>query len=99
MAKELRRIDISNIPELLRIVEEVRKSEEPLVLQEESRDVAIVRQLKRPTKSRVSHLKPFTKHDPIWNLLGIGRSGLNDVSENTDRYLAEAYLDTHDQKG
>lgn len=97
-AKEPKHIDITHRPELLQLVEQMRKSNEPLLLQEGSRNVAIVRPLYRPTKPRGSQLKPFTKDDPIWNLLGIGRSGLTDVSENTDKYLAEAYLDTHDQE-
>lgn len=36
--------------------------------------------------------KPFTMDDPLWDIVGIGRSeGPTDVSENVDHYLAEAY--------
>ena len=35
--------------------------------------------------------KTFTKDDPLMSLVGIGRSGLSDVSENKHKYLAEAY--------
>ena len=34
-----------------------------------------------------------SKDDPLWNIVGIGRSdGPGDVSENKYKYLAEAYL-------
>lgn len=94
MAKELKRIDISNVPELLQLVEQLRKSNEPLLLRQENQDVAIVRPLKRPSRPRIPRGKPFTKDDPLWNLAGAGASGLGDVSENKHKYLAEAYL-TH----
>jgi excisionase family DNA binding protein len=39
----------------------------------------------------------FTMEDSLWNIVGIGRSdGSTDVSENKYKYLAEAYLDTHE---
>jgi hypothetical protein len=47
MARELKPIDISASPEILRIVEEVRASNEPRVLQREHVDVAILRPLNR----------------------------------------------------
>lgn len=43
--------------------------------------------------------RPFTREDALWNLVGIFESGPDDptdVSENHDRYLAEAYADTHE---
>ena len=98
MARELKPIDISASPEILRIVEEVRASNEPRVLQREHVDVAILRPLNRPTRHRVPRGRPFTCDDPIWNLKGIGRSGVSDVSENTDTYLAEASLDPHSEE-
>ena len=39
--------------------------------------------------------KVFTKEDPLWHLVGIGRSGQTDVSENKHKYVAEAYADLH----
>jgi excisionase family DNA binding protein len=36
--------------------------------------------------------RAFTMDDPLWNLMGAGRSeGPTDVSENKYKYLAEAY--------
>ena len=39
--------------------------------------------------------KVFTKEDALWRLVGIGRSGKADVSENKQKYLAQAYADLH----
>ena len=86
MAREqhIKTIDISNVPELLRLVEEVRSTNEPCILRQENEDVAIVRPLKRPSRPRIPRGKPFTNNDSIWNLKGIGRSGVSDVSENVN---------------
>ena len=94
MARELKRIDISNVPELLRIVEEVRSSEEPRVLRRDGEDLAVLTPMKgrrRPVRG-----KPFTKTDSLWNLVGIGHSGLGDVSETKHKYLADAYAAIHE---
>ena len=41
--------------------------------------------------------KVFTMDDPLWGLVGIGKSdGPGDISENKHHYLAEAYKDTHE---
>ncbi len=34
--------------------------------------------------------------DPLWKIIGIGDSGLGDLAENHDKYLAEIYSDTHE---
>ncbi|MDO8670149.1 MAG: hypothetical protein Q7O66_01805 [Dehalococcoidia bacterium] len=98
MAREqhLKRFDIGNDPELLRLVQEVRSSNEPRILQSENEDVAIVRPLKLPSRRRSPRGKPFSKDDPIWNLAGVGASGLGDVSENKHKYLADTYADLHE---
>ena len=98
MARELRPIDISNSPELLRLVEEVQSSNEPRVLQRESEDVAILLPAqwvkKRSARGRsTSRGKALTRDDALWNIVGLGRSGARDVSTNKHKYLAEAYLD------
>ena len=91
MAKELKHIDISSIPELLKLVQEVRQTNEPSILREESEDVAMLTPLKPVTKRGVRG-KPTTADDPLWKLVGIGHSGKGDVSENKHKYLTEAYL-------
>lgn len=99
MAKELKTIDITNNPDLLRLAEEVRTTNEPWILRRDREDLVIVRPLKRSTRPRIPRGKPFTKDDSLFNLIGIapGRDdGIHDVSENVDKYLAEAYADTHE---
>jgi hypothetical protein len=91
MAKELKRIDISSFPELLKLVHEVRQTNEPSVLQQEREDVAKLTSLK-PRAKRSVRGKPVTADDPLWKLVGIGHSGKGDISENKHKYLVEAYL-------
>ena len=91
MAKEPNRIDISSIPELLKLVHEVRQTNEPSILREESEDVAMLTPLK-PAAKRSARGKPTSADDPLWKLVGIGHSGKGDISENKHKYLAEAYL-------
>ena len=42
MAKELRAIDITQLPDVLRIAEEVRSTQQPRVLRRNSEDLAVV---------------------------------------------------------
>jgi hypothetical protein len=102
MAKELRPIDISGSPELLRLAQEVEASGEPRLLRRKDRDLAVVMPVesvraKHAAKAVSGHAKTkkrrgvLTKDDPLLGLIGIGRSGLGDVSENKHKYLAEAY--------
>lgn len=91
MAKEPKRIDISRIPELLSIAQEVRSSNEPRILQQENEDVAMLTPITPVAKRRVRG-NPTSADDPLWKLIGIGHSGKGDISENTHQYLAEASL-------
>jgi hypothetical protein len=91
MAKEPKRIDISRIPELLSIAQEVRSTNEPRILQQESEDLAMLTPI-TPVAKRRARGKPTSADDPLWKLVGIGHSGRGDISENKHQYLAEAYL-------
>jgi hypothetical protein len=54
MTRELRPIDVTNVPELLRLAEEVCSTNEPRVLRRDSEDLAVVMPLRRAaTKRRV----------------------------------------------
>ena len=90
MAKELKRIDIGSIPELLKLVQEVRTTNESAVLQQESEDVALLSPIKPVTKRRARG-QPTSADDPLWKLVGIGHSGRGDISANKHQYLADAY--------
>jgi hypothetical protein len=89
--KEPKRIDISGIPELLSIAQEVRNTNEPHILQQEREDLAMLTPI-TPVAKRSVRGKPTSADDPLWKLVGIGHSGRGDISENTHKYLAEAYL-------
>ncbi len=90
--KEVRHIDITHTPELLRLAEEVQKSNQLTVLTKNGKEVLEVRPAKSTRKRRAMG-GPITKDDPMWNLVGTGHSRVGDISANTDKYLAEAYLE------
>jgi hypothetical protein len=91
MEKELTAIDISHLPQLAHLIAELRRSGTPVVLQEHGEDVAMITSL-APSTTAHARGKPITADDPLWKIVGIGRSGgLGDVSLNKYRYLAEAY--------
>ena len=89
--KDLKRIDISRMPELLNMVQEVRTTNEPAVLQQDSEDLALLSPV-RPKKRSQTKAQPVTSEEALFRLIGIGHSGKGDISENTLQYLAEAYL-------
>jgi AbrB family looped-hinge helix DNA binding protein len=41
---------------------------------------------------KIVRVRPLGPDDPIWRLVGATASGASDVSENHDRYLAEAEI-------
>jgi hypothetical protein len=91
MAKEPKRIDISRIPELLSIAQEVRATNEPAVLQQESEDLALLSPV-RPKKRSKTTAQPVTSDDALFRLIGIGKSGIpGGISGKKHEYLAHAY--------
>ena len=82
-------IDVSNLPEVRKIAEEVDSSNEPRVLRRGVKDLALVTPLRRG-RGRARG-KALTADDPLMSLVAFGSSGLGDVSENKHEYLAEAY--------
>jgi hypothetical protein len=93
MAKEKapKRIDISSIPELLQLAQEVRRTKESAVLQQESEDLALLSPV-LPKKRSQTKGKPVTSDDALFRLIGIGKSGIpGGVSGKKHEYLARAY--------
>jgi hypothetical protein len=91
MAKEPKRIDISRMPELLSMAHEVRSTNEPAVLQQESEDLAILSPVV-PKKRAKTKAQPVTSDDALFRLIGIGKSGIpGGVSGKKHEYLARAY--------
>lgn len=98
MAREqnVKAIDVTHVPELRRLVKEVCSTNEPRILRQENKDVAIVRPLK-PLKRSIPRGRPTSAKDPLWALVGIGASeGPGDISSNKHKYLADAYSDLHE---
>jgi antitoxin (DNA-binding transcriptional repressor) of toxin-antitoxin stability system len=94
MAREAESIDVTQSPELLRLVEEVERSGEAKRLCRGGRTVAIVSPVSPPARKRAPSRRRtglLSPDDPFWKLVGIGRSGLGDVSSNKQKYLGEAY--------
>lgn len=91
---ELKNIDVSDVPELLRIAEEVKRSGEPCVLKRDSEELAVLSPVTR--LGSVRRGRRTSANDPLWNIVGIGRSeGPTDVARNKHKYLAEAYAAKH----
>ena len=89
MAHELEPLDISHLPDLMHLAEEVQRTRTPRRLRRASEDVAI---LTPAPKRRRGRSRVLTEEDPLFRLVGIGRSGgSGDVSANKHHYLAEAY--------
>ena len=89
--KEPKRIDISNIPELLSIAQEVRSTNESAVLQQESEDLALLSPI-LPKKRSQTKAQPVTSDDALFRLIGLGKSGIpGGVSGKRHEYLARAY--------
>jgi hypothetical protein len=87
MAGELRPIDISDTPELLRLAEEVRNTNEPRVLRRNSEDLAIVMPIpKSPTAPRAKKTKTAADYAAFRSAAG-GWKGLVD----TDKLVEDIY--------
>jgi hypothetical protein len=85
LVKELKRIDISDNPEILRIVEEVRASNEPRVLRRNREDVAIVLPAKRARTRRSARGKTTADYDAFRAAAGSWK----DV--DTDKLITDIY--------
>jgi hypothetical protein len=94
VAKELKCIDISNIPELLRIAQEVRRTNEPHILRQGSEDLAILTPIK-PVVKKGAKGKPTTKDDPLWKLVGSATEAQPTDASKIHEYLAEGYSTHH----
>lgn len=87
VARALRAIDISNMPELLRLVEEVRETEEPRVLRRDSEDVAIL----MPTKPSSKRKSKAAKTKADYEAFRAAAGGWKDV--DTEKLIEDIYAD------
>jgi len=92
MAEELQPLDISNSAEVRRLVEEVQAADTARALQVDRKTVAILVPAS-DQRAPARRGKATSAADPLWTIVGIGRSGgPGDVAENVDAYLARALL-------
>ena len=87
MEKRLKGIDVSCVPELLGVAEEVRNTGEPRLLRKDGEDLAIVVPVK-PASRRLAR-RPRTKAD--YEAFRSAAGGWKDV--DTDRLISDIYAD------
>ncbi len=87
MERKLKRIDVSGVPELLSIAEEVRKTREPRLLRRDSEDLAIVMPVKPAPRTRAKRMKSKADYEAFRSAAG----GWKDV--DTDKLIADIYAD------
>ena len=93
MARELRSIEITNTLDLLTLVEEVHRSQEPYLLRKDSEDFAVLMPAPRRKNVR-SRAKPVDEADALFRGIARGKSGIpGGVSSKKHEYLARAYRD------
>jgi len=98
MTQELTPIDVSTIPELRKLVQDVQRTQRPQRLTVDSEDVAVLMPATKPRRRSPSRARPVTEDDPLFRLIGIGAStGPGDISENKHAYLADDYRKQHMQ--
>ena len=95
MAKELKSVDITHTPDVLRLAEEVARSGLSCVLRRGGADIAVISPAPS-TPRRSKRGKPTSAEDPLWSIVGIADADApddlpTDVSSNVDAYLADAY--------
>ena len=91
MAQVGRYIDVEGRPDLARVANEVRTTQEPCVLQHNDEAIAVVIPAKAPRK-RQNHAKAVTREDALFRLIGIGESTVpGGVSSRKHERLAEIY--------
>lgn len=87
MAEHPRPLDISDIPDVLRLAEEVRRAGEPRVLRRDGEDLALVIPLPQAKPRRRSR----TKTDADYEAFRSAAGGWADV--DTDRLINDIYED------
>ena len=91
MAKEVQSVDISHVPEVLRLAEEVQKTKQPRLLTRDDKQLAVIMPLQqgRPRGRRTGAI---TRDDPLFRMIGTGRSGIpGGISGRKYDYFAKAF--------
>jgi hypothetical protein len=92
MAEELRSIDVSDAPEVLRLAQEVAETGVGRVLRTAERELALLMPVPRSRKRARRKDGLVTRDDSLFRLIGIGASGIEGgTSERKHEFLAKAY--------
>ena len=86
MAREMRAIDISGVPDMVRIAEEVRMSGRPRILRRNGEDMAMVIPLAHGRKRRTRHSRTQADYEAFLSSAG----GWKDLVDG-DKLLADIY--------
>ena len=73
MARKIEEIDITDLTQVSSIAEEVQRTGEPKRLTRDGKVIAIITPISAPRRRRTGVL---TESDPLFSLVGIGRSGV-----------------------
>jgi hypothetical protein len=92
MTRRPQALEIGNIPELLRVAEEVRASRPPRVLKRGGDEIAVIAPVEAPSAGKRRKVAEAPPNAWSEDLVGIASSaGPGNVSSNKHKYLAEAY--------
>jgi hypothetical protein len=85
MVRELKAIDISNTPDLLKLAEEVRASQKPYLLRRDGEDIALLVPAPAASKRRGTPGKSEADMAAFWSSFG----GWKDM--DTDKLISDIY--------
>lgn len=90
--REMKSVEIGDVPELVALAEEVRRTNEPRILRRQDEDIAMLTPVAPKRAKRIPRGKPFTADDPLWNVVGIGSSAEpTNIARYKHEYIADAY--------
>lgn len=89
--KQLKPVNVTGATDILRLAQEVAKTGVSVMLKTDEEDLAVLTPVSK--KKRYSgRAKPVTRDDPLFKLIGIGRSKTEGgVSDRKHEALARAY--------
>ena len=91
MAEEVRSIDVSEVPDLLRLAEEVHRTNQPRLLKCQDEELAVIMPVK-PSRRRGRRTGIITRDDPFFRMIGTGDSGIpGGISGRKYDYFKEAF--------
>jgi len=93
--KELRPVNVTTTPEVLRLAQEVARSGVPVMLRTDEEELAVLTPVTPAQgRGRRQRIDPSIR-DSLLNIIGIGESAEpTDIAKHKHDYLAEAYEPT-----